>query len=396
MRVVIPVLPAICCLLAAPVSAQWYETTGKALIRQGDSAQARQLATEDAVKRALLYAGASVRSVQQVTDGLLTQESLQVESVGEVRQVQLVSEVTRNGYFEVTIRADIEPGAESCETPAYKKKLLITPFRLRVPEQAIVGDLFEIGTVSGKVFSEKLTEIGHSSWPAAYNNPIEFSQLSYLERKALQQQLGARYLLTASVDDVSLGGAIGTNWTFWTDADRDRYYHLQVNVFDLSEERTVFSQKYEATASWTIRKGSKLDPNYHRFWETAYGKAAERVLNAAAMDVEEAIRCEPLQADVIQVKQNQVLLSIGKAHGVKTGDQFQLVHRREVPDSFGRIQPLLSVTELTVRVTQTSSEAAWAVSVADALLTNIQSGDLALPVARATDEFGDELPTPEQ
>ena len=396
MRAVIPVLPALCCLLAAPASAQWYETTGKALIRQGESSTARQLATEDAVKRALLYAGASVRSVQQVTDGLLTQESFQVESVGEVRQVQLVSEVTRNGYFEVTIRADIEPSAASCEVPAYKKKLLITPFRLRVPEQAIVGDLFEIGNVSGKVFSEKLSEIGHSSWPAPYNNPIEFSKLSYLERKSLQQQLGARYLLTASVEDVSLGGTIGTNWTFWTDADRDRYYHLQVQVFDLSEERTVFSQKYETTATWTIRKSSKLDPNYHRFWETAYGKAAERVLNAAAMDVEEAIRCEPLQADVIQIKQNQVLLSIGKAHGVKAGDKFQLVHRREVPDSFGRIQPLLSVTELTVRVTQTSSEAAWAVSVSDALLGNIQSGDLAVPVARATDEFGEELPVSEQ
>lgn len=390
MRSFIAILPALG-LLALPAQAQWYETTGKALIRQGDGAKARQLATEDAVKRALLYAGASVRSVQQVTDGLLTQESLQIESAGEVRQVQLVSEVTRDGYFEVTIRADIEPGSESCDTPAYKKKLLITPFKLRLPEQAIEGDLFEIGNVSGKVFSDKLTEIGNSSWPAAYNNPIEFSQLSYLERKALQQQLGARYLLTASIEDVSLGGQIGTNWTFWTDADRDRYYHLQVNVYDLSEERTVFNQKYQTTASWTVRKGTRLDPNYHRFWETPYGQAAERVLNAAALDVEEAIRCEPLQADVIQVKQNQVLLSIGKAHGVKAGDRFRLVHRREISDSFGRIQPLLSVSELTVQVSQTSSESAWAQSVGDSLLSNIQSGDLAMPLNRATDEFGDEI-----
>ena len=106
----------------------------------------------------------------------------------------------------------------------------------------------------------------------------------------LQQQLGARYVLSASIDDVSLGGTTGTNWTFWTDADRDRYYHLQVQVFDLAEERTVFSQKYQTTALWSHRKSTNLDPDYFRFWETPYGQAAERILNAAAMDVEEAIR----------------------------------------------------------------------------------------------------------
>jgi hypothetical protein len=389
-------LPALLGLYQLPAHAQWYETTGRAPIRQGDEATARAQATEDAVKRALLFAGVSVRSVQQVTDGLLTQESLQVESSGEVQNVQLVTETTRDGYFEVTIRADIEPAEAICPTLAYRKKLLITPFRLANPEQAIVGDLFNIGKVSGKVFSSKLEEVGHSSWPAAYNNPIDVTALSYLERKALQQQLGARYILTASIDDVSLGGSTGTNWTFWTDADRDRYYHLQVQVFDLAEERTVFSQKYQTTSTWTFRKSTEMDPGYHRFWETTYGQAAERILNAAAMDVEEAIRCEPLQAEVTQVKENKVLLSIGKAHGAQIGDTFKLVHRREVPDSFGRIQPLLAVTELTVRITQLSSEAAWAESVGSQLLANIQAGDLAMPTRQPVDEFGDTVDVTEE
>jgi len=382
--------PALLGVCALPATAQWYETTGRAVIRQGDEATARAQATEDAVKRALLFAGVSVRSVQQVTDGLLTQESLQVESSGEVQQVQLVSELTKDGYFEVTIRADIEAAEAVCPTMAYRKKLLITPFKLAIPEQAIVGELFDLGKVSGKVFSSKLEEVGHSSWPAPYDNPIDIKSLSYLERKSLQQQLGARYVLSASLDDVSLGGTTGTNWTFWTDADRDRYYHLQVQVFDLAEERTVFSQKYQTTAVWTYRKSTSLDPNYHRFWESSYGQAAERILNAAALDVEEAIRCEPLQAEVIQVKQNQVLLSIGKAHGARVGDTFKLVHRREIPDSFGRIQPLLAVTSLTVKISQLSSESAWAESVDEALLANIQAGDLAMPDRLPVDEFGDE------
>lgn len=379
--------PLVLALVAGTVQAQWYETTGQAMIRSGDSAKARQQATEDAVKRAMLFAGVSVRSLQEVTDGLLTQERLQVQATGEVQQVQLVSETTRNGYYEVTIRADIEPQKSSCPTLAYKKKLLITPFRLKEAEQAVIGDLFNLGTVSGELFTDKLKEITHSSWPAPLNNPLDVRALTYAERKAIQQQYGARYILTARLDDVSLGNREGTNWSFWNDPDRERFYHLNVLVFDLAEERVVLEQKYQTSAVWTYRKTTKLDPKNHRFWQTDYGQAAERVLNAAAMDVEEAIRCEPLQAEIVDVDGPQVLLSIGKAHGVKVGDTFKLLHKREMPDRFGRAQSLLADTSITVKVTQLSSEAAWAETVDNAMLANIQPGDLANPTTPIVDEF---------
>ncbi len=87
----------------------------------------------------------------------------------------------------------------------------------------------------------------------------------------------------------------------------------------------------------------------------------------------------------------QVLLSIGKAHGVKVGDTFKLVHKREMPDRFGRAQSLLAETNITVKVTQLSSEAAWAGSVDNELLANIQPGDLANPSTPIIDEFDAEL-----
>lgn len=379
--------PLLLALVATSVQAQWYETTGQAMIRAGDTATARQLATEDAVKRAMLFAGVSVRSVQEVTDGLLTQERLQVQATGDVQQVQLVSELTRNGYYEVTIRADIEPEEASCPTFAYKKKLLITPFRLKETEQAVIGGLFDLGAVSGELFTYKLKEIGHSSWPAELNNPLQVRQLNYAERKAIQQQYGARYVLTASLDDVSLGNRNGTNWAFWSDPDRERFFHLNVLVYDLAEERVVLEQKYQTSAVWTFRKTTKMDPKDHRFWQTDYGQAAERVINAAAMDVEEAIRCEPLQAEIVDVDGPQVLLSIGKAHGVNIGDTFKLVHKREMPDRFGRAQSLLADTNITVKVTQLSSEAAWAETLDNTLLANIQPGDLANPTTPVVDEF---------
>lgn len=364
-------------LLAGQAKAEWYETTGQAAIRNGDQASARAKATEDAVKRALLFAGVSVRSVQQVTDGLLTQDSMQLKSHGEVQQVHLVSERATNGTFEVTIRADIVPGEAACPNVAYKKKLLIAPFKLKVPEQAVIGDLFELGKVSSELFNDKLTELSQSSWTHAIPAPLDVSRLSYNERNAIARQYGARYVLNATLNDVSLGESDGTNWQFWTDSDRERFYHLQLSVFDLTEARMVLQQKYQTSAMWRVRKTTALDPQYHRFWQSSYGQAAERVLDAAVLDVEEAIRCEPVAAELLQVRENQVLLNLGSLHGVQVGDTFTIVHKRELIDNFRQTQPLLTVTSMTVQVTQLSNEAAWAQSVDGQLLANVQSGDLA-------------------
>lgn len=307
-------------LWATTSQAQWVEASGQATINGGDLVAARAQATEDAVRRALLFAGVSVRSVQEATDGLLTRESLQVQSYGEMQQVQLVSERKKDGIFEVTIRADIVPSEPLCANVGYRKKLLITPFQLQNPEQAVIGDLFELGRVSSKVFSERLAEISHSSWPESFNNPVDATKLDYQERKAILQQYGARYLLSANLEDVSLGAQAGVNWEFWSDPDRKRYFHLQLSVHDLAENRVVFQQKYQTSAIWTYRKTTQMQPTDFRFWETPYGLAASRILNAAAMDVEEAIRCEAIEAEVIQVKENQVLINIGKLHGVAVGD----------------------------------------------------------------------------
>lgn len=364
-------------LLAGQAKAEWYETTGQAAIRNGDQASARAKATEDAVKRALLFAGVSVRSVQQVTDGLLTQDSMQLKSHGEVQQVHLVSERASNGTFEVTIRADIVPGEAVCPNVAYKKKLLIAPFKLKVPEQAVIGDLFELGKVSSELFNDKLTELSQSSWTHALPAPLDVGRLSYNERHAIARQYGARYVVNATLNDVSLGESSGTNWQFWTDSDRERFYHLQLSVFDLTEARMVLQQKYQTSAIWRVRKTTALDPQYHRFWQSSYGQAAERVLDAAVLDVEEAIRCEPVIAELLQVRENQVLLNLGSLHGVQVGDTFTIVHKRELMDNFHQTQPLLTVTTMTVQVTQLSNEAAWAQSVDGQLLANVQSGDLA-------------------
>ncbi len=364
-------------MLSGAAMADWYEATGQAVLRSGDMTAARTAATEDAVRKALLYSGASIRTVQQVTDGLLTQESMMLQTQGEVQNVQIVSETEENGYINVTIRADIYPDQNQCANLQLKKELLISPFFIENREQAITGQLYDLDQASTKVFIQKLEESSASSLIKLLPQSIRQKELNYADRGALQRNYGGRYLLRASLGDVSLGERVGTNWTFWSDQDRERFYQLQLELSDIQEQKVLFSQTYQTSAVWEFRDTTVISPKTQRFWQTGYGKSIERVLNAAAQDVEEALRCETILADITLVQQHKVLLNLGSQQGLKLGDELTILFRRQHKDSFGQLQDQLTVSELKVKVTELTHKNAWAESVNMDLLANVQVGDAA-------------------
>lgn len=120
-----------------------------------------------------------------------------------------------------------------------------------------------------------------------------------------------------------------------------------------------------------------ISPKTQRFWQTDYGKSIERVLNAAAQDVEEALRCETILADITLVQQHKVLLNLGSRQGLKLGDELTILFRRQHKDSFGQLQDQLTVSELKVKITELNHKNAWAESINMDLLANVQVGDAA-------------------
>lgn len=364
-------------LVSGAAKADWYEATGQAVLRSGDMTAARAAATEDAVRKALLYSGASIRTVQQVTDGLLTQESMLLQTQGEVQNVQIVSETEENGYINVTIRADIYPDQNQCANLQLKKGLLVSPFFIENREQAISGQLYELDQASTSVFIQKLEESSASSLIKLLPQSIRQKELNYSDRGVLQRNYGGRYLLKASLGDISLGERVGTNWTFWSDQDRERFYQLQLELSDIQEQKVLLSQTYQTSAVWEFRDTTVISPKTQRFWQTDYGKSIERVLNAAAQDVEEALRCETIMADITLVQQHKVLLNLGSQQGLKLGDELTILFRRQHKDSYGQLQDQLTVSELKVKITELTHKNAWAESVNLDLLANVQVGDAA-------------------
>ena len=369
-------------ILSVAAEAEWFEATGQAPIRQGNHSEAKTRATEDAVRRALLYAGASISSVQQVTDGLLTQDDLVMRSHGEVRQIQLVSEQRIGGVIEVTIRADIFPQQQQCHGAAFKKPLLISPFLLRNSQHSIVGELQSLGHVSAEKVYRQLQDLSTNSLVHWYENPTLARSLSEQERSSLLRQTNSDYLVTASIDDVSLGERSDMNLRFWSDARRERFFHMRLQLQQLSTGRILFQQEYRTQARWDFRKRSIITPKSHRFWQTAYGEAVQRVLNAAVVDIDDALRCEPFQAAITDVANNRIRLAAGDNYGVQPGTELTILYRQEtVRDG----STAYRVSPLTVIVRDVGYDWATAESKDQALLSNVQIGDAVTLLAPASE-----------
>ena len=76
--------------------AQWFESTGHATVKNGDTSQAKSAAIKDAITQALVFSGARVSSVQTLVDGVLTQDQLKISSHGEIQKIELISENRHN------------------------------------------------------------------------------------------------------------------------------------------------------------------------------------------------------------------------------------------------------------------------------------------------------------
>ena len=139
---------------SSPALAVWFEATGQAVINNGEKEAARQQATQEAIKQALLFSGASVKSIQSLANGLLEDDRFEIRASGEVNNIELIDEIYHDDYVTVSIRADIFPQEALCSASDYKKNIVTTWYSIKKRQQAAVGNLYNFG----KVLAEKVQE----------------------------------------------------------------------------------------------------------------------------------------------------------------------------------------------------------------------------------------------
>jgi hypothetical protein len=358
-------------------SAAWFSATGQAAILHGDKTAAKQQATEEAIKQALLFAGASVRSVQQMTNGLLMDDHLEIRSSGEVNALELIDEVYSDGYVTVSIRADIFSQESQCSAADYTKRLATTYFPIRYGSQAADGQIHKLGAAAALKMQETFAQISTSLTlsevePYTLNWHTTDQQI---QATKLAQKTDVQYILAVTIDDISVERNQENAFKFWKGEDAIRNFAYTLTLLNGASGEELMNKQYRISENWEFDMTRKLDVNSDQFWRSGYGRAVLKLMQRSAEDLEEFAVCEPTMGRILAVSNNQLQINLGTNQKVKAGDTLTLFSVKQIRDSFGQEYRQFVLHPTSLVVTQVFAETATVTSRDRSLLANIQPND---------------------
>ena len=368
-------------------NAQWYETQGHARIDKDSVEIARTKAMENALKKALLVAGASVSSIQQVVNGLLTQDQISIRASGSVNSIELIDEIHSGNMISVTVRADIFPQEKKCFALDLKKSLLITKSHLNHREQANIGKIYQLDSAVIRQLNQKLRSQGsYSASKALLKNTTEFSRLnaSFNEEKIKQLTMSladttdSQYILFSEINDISFEQQRSNSWKIWQQGTYPRNFNFTLYLYSGIDGELVWQNSYKNTGIWEFNKRENIDVNGTIFWQSNYGSMISALLDTMVNDIDENIMCEPSEGKIVQINGNQITINLGRYHGVKIGEEFSLLHSNNFTNNQGKIYAGYNVSPFKVKVTKVTKQSSTAITLDNGLLGNIQINDLAV------------------
>jgi hypothetical protein len=355
----------------------WFEATGQAVIFNGEKEAARNQATQEAIKQALLFSGASVKSIQSLTNGLLEDDRFEIRASGEVNSIELIDEIYHNDYVTVSIRADIFPQESLCSASDYKKNIVTTWYSINKRQQAAVGNLYDFG----KVLAEKLQEEAKKHAKYSFIHNVEPYYLNPLDKEkksiafSLAQKTDAQYVLFGEILEFGVETSKTSGMAFWKSDQSKRNLTLSLSMYDGNTGEIVFQNTQNMSAQWDFDQHKHIDSASRQLWDSRFGLETEKVIRSAVKSIDDSVSCLPAFGRVLNVAGESLSINIGKYNGVKKGDRltlFQVNHFFDAKNSSHR-QFRLHPEEVVVR--QVFAETAVVASSTGAPLANIQPND---------------------
>lgn len=368
-------------VLVMPVSnAAWYEATGQAVIHQGNKELARQKATQEAIRQALLFAGASVRSVQQMTDGLLEDENLEVRAAGEVSRVELISEHYYDDIIEVAIRADIFAQEKQCSASDYKKSIGTAKFHFSAIRQSSVGGLSGLAMPLTQRIKSAFDKYSKYSMISDIEPYTFFPRKDELKSQSilLSERIGAQYILIGDIVELSAQIPEKTYLDvakFWSKKTSSRNIGLRIKMIDGATGNMLHDKTYQTTSDWPFSPYEMLDPNSKTLWHSEFGQAIDGMFRDFVLEIDEQLACEPAYGRVLEIYQNRLSVNLGTNHGVQKGDELSVFQMRQFFSTNGMPHYQYNIHPSTVVVLDANMNNAI-LGVSDGTpLANIQPND---------------------
>lgn len=366
------------------IHAQWYESTGHAVIQNSDIPGAKAAAIKDAITQALVFSGARVSSVQTLVDGVLTQDQLKISSQGEIQKIELVSENRSSDEFAITLRLDIFAQTEQCPQSNFNKFIAVTQSQLTNREQARMGQIFDINKAVSKNIYTSLQKSKMSAIPVAYfNKAIKvdtyFNQqhdYSNSQLEEISSRSNAQYVLLSQITSLSTSDKLNSDYAFWQDESYQRHYQIEFSLFNGTTYEPLWQNSYQSQAIWPFEKTAIIDVNSNRFWQSPFGQSISDINQTLSYDLQAAMACLPTQGKIMHMENNKLVINLGKAHGLEEGQLLSIAHHNYLTDAQGNTMPHTITTLNRIRIEQLYQHSAIAVSINDQPLPGVQINDI--------------------
>ncbi|MCS0323409.1 flagellar assembly protein FlgT [Vibrio diabolicus] len=357
-------------LVPFKVMASWYEVTGVATIVSSEET-ARLHALEDALFKAVNFSGADIGSISNLMPLLEESRNEYQFTNHEVRYILVESERKRRGKVEVKIRVDIYPSATGCHTDQYKKTILVGNIEVASPQQAVMGQIYQVGDDFSRVVNRQLDQtsrsfvsVGTTDYSISSNYPARTQMIA--------QDNGAQYIIGGVITDLTAT----VESQLLQDDIINRQFALEMKVFDGKTGHEVFNKAYREVARWPFAKTSQVDTRSARFWASTYGEMMLRVSRNIMLDLESELSCKITLPEVVAVFGNTVTMDLGRMHGVKEGDKLQLWHTASFIDQNGLPRNKVSQSEITLTVSRIYEHEAELAIDQPNLASSVQIGDV--------------------
>ena len=327
------------------LQAEWYEVEGEAMISDGDVDIARELAVRNALKQALLYAGASVSSLQSFDNGKILSDSFQVRMDGEVRDIRLKSEKIKGGKITVQVVTDIVADRDKCLSAGYQKSVSLLRFNIAHRDQASYGAVYNINNSFSRLLYQSLRRNSQTFDAREYiNQNIGFSgsslplrgNLTSQEIKQLSKSADSQYIILGSITDLStFKPEVNGLAKVLSDKLPERNFRLNVQVYDGFNGSLLFDKNYSKVAKWEFAKHRIVDTDTLKFWRSKFGAALEQIIDEILFDLDASLQCKLVEARIVSAEGNEVSINIGRNNGLKLGDKFAIKHNGSYVDQFG-------------------------------------------------------------
>lgn len=318
-----------------PSHAQWIQGQASMPISTIGYEEIRTQTIKNAVANASVSSGTFIHLEEISLNGLLTSSKTTLQSYGNIRQVEIISETVEQDVLTVVVKVNIAQMA-SCEEARFKKSLLVTLLPLKKPKQAAHGQLYNLGRhVTNRLSTllstqENIFVRGITNQPlVSAKEPLPLQSNSWRDTaQYLQGQHDSQLILLGFIQDISLFDQSKEGIIF-DDVKTRRNFTLSLILYDAIEQKILLNESYHGESDWPYQDHYSADMNNSLFWRDNFGRMVINTLSGVAEDIQEKTVCVPLYARVVEQDKKHLYISVNKNQGINETDTFSLIQQRE-------------------------------------------------------------------